>query len=266
MMASCISRFGSGESVWREKSFTSDKSSSQGSFSRVEVKLLDGNPEAPFAVIAPRTAPAGREALPSVLAISGEEQQHVSKFFRAWRAENRLWQVIIPLRPRSGIPYLFDGAGVERVVKLMRRILEDEQGELTPFRVEGDKFHLVGTSNGGASVAAVAAHTPNLVASLTLVTGFIPDSLTDFSRLLTILSIRLYVGDKDEMGHCDCLQEMEQQIRLAGATAELFVLEGARHGNIGLFIDMEEFWQGLEAATPGRAQSQAPCHSLYRHT
>merc|ERR1719408_404186 len=130
----------------------------------------------------------------------------------------------------------------------MRRVLEDKKCELAPFRVESRKFHLVGTSNGGASVAAVAARAPNLVASLTMVTGFVPDSLTDFSRLLTILSIRLYVGDKDEMGHCICLQEMEQQIRLAGAAADLVVLEGARHGNIGQFIDMEEFWRGLEAA------------------
>merc|ERR550537_123168 len=130
----------------------------------------------------------------------------------------------------------------------MRCILEDKEGLLAPFRVECRKFHLIGSSNGGASVAAVAARIPNLVASLTLVTGFVPDSLTDFSRLLTILSIRLYVGDHDEMGHCICLQEMEQQLRRAGAAAELVVLEGARHGDIGQFIDMEDFWRGLEAA------------------
>lgn len=159
-----------------------------------------------------------------------------------------MWQVIVPLRSRSGTPYLFDEAGVEKVLKLMRRVLEDDKCQIAPFRVESQKFHLVGTSNGGASVAAVAAHAPNLVASLTLVTGFIPDTMTDFSRLLTILSIRLYVGDKDEMGHYICLQEMEQQIHEAGAAAELFVLEGVRHGNIGLHIDMEEFWQGLEVA------------------
>merc|ERR1719446_962686 len=162
--------------------------------------MLDGDSAAPFALIAPRGAIRGRQALPTILAISGEEQRHVSKFFRAWQAEKRLWQVIVPLRPRSGIPYLFDEAGVERVVKLMRRILEDKRCDLSPFRIENRKFHLVGTSNGGASVAAVAARAPNLVASLTMVTGFVPDTLTDFSRLLTILSIRLYVGDKDEMG------------------------------------------------------------------
>lgn len=105
-----------------------------------------------------------------------------------------------------------------------------------------------GTSNGGASVAAVATRVPHLVASLTLVTGFVPDCLTDFRSLLTILTIRLYVGDKDEMGHCQALQGMHEQIDNAGGSAQLDILEGARHGNIGHYIDMGAFWDGLEAA------------------
>lgn len=210
---------------------------------------LDGDCAAPYAVIAPPYAPARScRQLPTVLAISGEEQLHVSRFFTAWRAEKKDWQVVVPLRVKSGTPYLFDAAGVERVVQLMERILESMDGEVVPFGVESRKFHLVGTSNGGTSVAAVAARVPHLVASLTLVTGEVPDSLVDFRSLLTIPTIRLYVGDKDEMGHYQALQDMCEEIDKIGGTAQLHILEGARHGNIGHYIDMAAFWEGLQAA------------------
>lgn len=213
----------------------------------VELRYLDGDTSRPFALIAPKGI-LDSKVLPTVLAISGEEQCHVSKFFRAWRAEERRWQVIVPLRQKSGTPYLFDEAGVDIVVELMRRILDDEVAALTPFRVESKKFHLVGCSNGGAAVAAVAARVPLWVASLTMVTGFAPYSLNDYKKLLTILSIRLYVGDMDEMGHHITLKDMEQEILQAGAAVDLVILAGAKHGNIGSHIDMNDFWRGLEEA------------------
>jgi len=164
------------------------------------------------------------------------------------RMSEKDWQVVVPLRVKSGTPYLFDALGVDRVVQLMERILESADGEVVPFGVESRKFHLVGTSNGGTSVAAVAARIPHLVASLTLVTGEVPDSLVDFRPLRTIPAIRLYVGDKDEMGHYQALQDMYEEINKVGGTAQLHVLEGARHGNIGHYIDMASFWDGLHAA------------------
>jgi len=216
--------------------------------SPVKTCYLDGDCAAPFAVIASQFAPArGCRQVPTVLAISGEEQLHVSRFFTAWRAEKKDWQVVVPLRVKSGTPYLFDADGVDRVVQLMERILSKD-GEVVPFGVESRKFHLVGTSNGGTSVAAVAARVPHLVASLTLVTGEVPDSLLDFRSLLTIPTIRLYVGDKDEMGHYQALQDMHGEIDKVGGAAELYILEGARHGNIGHYIDMASFWEGLQAA------------------
>lgn len=185
---------------------------------------------------------------PTVIAISGEEQLHVSKFFRAWRAEARQWQVVVPLRPGRGTPYLFEPQGAQLVLQLMRAILASEDKLLVPHGVEGGRFHLIGTSNGGASVLAAAVRAPELVASLTLVTGFIPAGTDDLGRLAGIPAIRLYVGDADNLGHDVALQDLKQRFDALAVPAELHVLEGARHSNVGQYIDMEAFWQGLEVA------------------
>lgn len=232
-------------------------------YSAVQTRHLDGDAGAPYAFIAPADCPQGAASLPTVLAISGEEQLHVSRFFRAWRAEERGWQVVVPLRRRSGLPYLFEKAGVDFAVALMQRLVTDADCKLLPQRVQGQKFHLVGTSNGGAAVLAAAAQAPELVASLTLVTGFCPKGLADFAPLKVVPSIRLYAGDLDELGHCEALARIKEKLDLTGAFAELFILEGARHGNVGHFIDMEEFWRWLAAhCVPDGAATALPPTSM----
>lgn len=228
----------------------SEEEAASGVYSPIELRAAPEGGGPQFAFIAPgEEAKLSRRVLPTVLAISGEEQCHVSKYFRAWRAEVWEWQVIVPLRSESGTPYLFEPEGIDLVVQLMRRLIAAEaECPLVLFGIEGHKFHLVGTSNGGASVLAVAAKAPELVASLTLVTGFVPRGLHDLSPLAAIPDICLYVGDADEMGHCEALQELKQRLDSLTVPAELHVLPGARHFNIGHYIDMDDFWNRLEAA------------------
>lgn len=209
------------------------------------------------AVMAPEGA-AG--AVPTVLAISGEAQRHVSAFFRAWRAEGRGWQVVVPTRG-ADTPLLFEDEGLDHVVALMQRLVAPGSGEgaspkpeapeagaadVLPL-AEGGKLHLVGTSNGGASVLAAALRAPLLVASLSLVTGFAPEGLGDLAPLRAI-PCRLFAGDQDECGHDKALERLKEQLEEAGCAAELTIFPGARHMNIGHFLDMELFWRGLEAA------------------
>eukprot|EP00928_Gymnodinium_smaydae_P063996 TRINITY_DN47441_c0_g1_i1.p1 TRINITY_DN47441_c0_g1~~TRINITY_DN47441_c0_g1_i1.p1 ORF type:complete len:300 (+),score=58.26 TRINITY_DN47441_c0_g1_i1:88-987(+) len=195
-------------------------------------------------------APLERVTVPTVLAISGEEQLHVSRFIRSLNADKRGWQVLTPLRDRIGTHYLFDPPGVELVVQFMLAALCDNSGAIAPSGIEGGKFHLVGNSNGGAAVLAVASRMPELVASLSLVTGFIPQELEDLSCLKTVPSIHLYAGDKDELGHNIALQGLSEQLEHCGVQAELHILPGVRHGNIGINIDKAAFWRTLEDARP----------------
>jgi predicted esterase len=203
------------------------------------------------AIIAPPvtdTRTARSHKLPTVLAISGEEQMHVSRFFRAWHAERYGWQVVIPLRPKMGTHYLFEPPGLELVKQFVHAVLEDHEGEFLPFGIEQDKFHLVGSSNGGATVLALAAALPELVVSLTLVTGYIPDSLVDLTPLRALPIINLYVGDGDEMGHQERMEELNTVLQDTGVPTAFHLLEGAGHFNIGEYIDMASFWATLEGS------------------
>lgn len=219
-------------------------------FSDFEVReACDGLPA--FAIIAPRPKDVESvQDLPTVFGISGEEQMHVSKFIRSWKVEEKGWQVVVPLRAAMGTPYFFDPGGLEIILDFMRRLLEDKDRILLPFGIEGQKLHVFGSSNGGATALAAAVLMPERVASLTLVTGFVPDIVQDLTPLAAVPSIRLYVGDKDELGHCECLQELKVGIESAGGSAELLVIPGAGHTTIGRRIGPAFFWAGLEAARP----------------
>mmetsp|Transcript_71535 Transcript_71535/g.155415 ORF Transcript_71535/g.155415 Transcript_71535/m.155415 type:complete len:942 (-) Transcript_71535:64-2889(-) len=229
-----------------------------GLFSMFDVRATDVDGAAPWAVIAPQRAQVGHaRELPTILAISGEEQAHVSKFVRAWRAEERGWQVVVPLRSSRRKPLFFEEGGVEAIILVMREIIGNTDREAVPFDVESQKLHLVGNSNGGAAVLAVAARVPELVASVTVVTGFAPPGLTDYWPLRDISHIHFYVGDADELGHCAELQEVAIRLEAVGAQVDFTILPGAGHFNIGQAIDMETFWQELGAAR-NSAKAKAP--------
>ncbi|CAK0895344.1 unnamed protein product [Prorocentrum cordatum] len=205
--------------------------------SAVQARGARGPGTLPFARIVPKGKVARWDdaentgALPTVLAISGEEQLHVSAFFRSWRAEAAGWQVAVPLRPKMGTPYLFDPAGVELVVGFMRELLADRDLKLLPSGVESGGLHLVGCSNGAAAALAAAVAAPELVLSLSLVAGFIPDELKDVSPLRGVQGIQMYVGSKDTT-HLQSLTELKSWLDASGIPSELTVVEGASHGNI----------------------------------
>lgn len=233
-----------------------------GIFSNMEVRAAKGKTPA-YALIAPHASELEEEELPTVVGISGEEQMHVSRFIRSWRAEDRNWQVVVPLRKAMGTPYFFDPQGVEAIVAFIRLLLDDEERQIIPFGVERGKIHLFGSSNGGAAAVAVAARIPELVSSLTVATGFIPDSLQDFLPLAALPLVRLYVGDRDEYGHNTELAKLQRGIELAGGSVEFHLLEGAGHFNIGQAIDLEAFWDGFEGARTKKPPCVGCC--FHRH-
>lgn len=196
---------------------------------------------------------------PTVLAVSGEEQRHVSKFFRSWRAELRGWQVLIPIRPTGhGRPYFFDADGLEPLLKLMQSLIGGSASSgLLPAPVESGQLHLVGTSNGGASVLAAACAAPHLVASLTLVTGFRPDVVRDLEPLRQLPLVRFYAGEKDELGHQRALTAVANKAGALGIRTQLRILRGATHMTIGVHVNQGQFWEELEQARRFATESAA---------
>mmetsp|Transcript_147903 Transcript_147903/g.411942 ORF Transcript_147903/g.411942 Transcript_147903/m.411942 type:complete len:354 (+) Transcript_147903:95-1156(+) len=190
------------------------------------------------------------QPLPTILAVSGEEQLHASLFFRAWRAERRGWQVIVAARESKDTPYLMDKPGLDLLAMLTKNILKGQSPVIHP--VEGARLHLVGTSNGGASVLALAARKPDQIASVSLVTGYVPECLKDFGPLGRVPRIRL-MGSKQDRNN---LQDVLDQLELVRAPVDgLHIVSGANHTNVGEKLDMESFWSWLEASRPeaGRA-------------
>ncbi|CAE8610482.1 unnamed protein product [Polarella glacialis] len=214
-----------------------------------EVELQAGRLR--LAIAAPQAQSAERRPLPTILAVSRGEQRHVAKLFRALRAEQRGWQLLVVMRPLSGdrpdCPDLFEPAGTVLLQQLMQAVLDDKDSELTPFGAMSGVFHLAGMSNGGAAVLALAAKAPELTASLSLVTGFVPD-FVEVKALRTVSPIYFYVGDSDEMSHLELLRKAREGIKAAGGAVHLHVVKDASHFNIGEHLSLDDFWRRLELA------------------
>lgn len=180
---------------------------------------------------------------PVAIAISGEKQQHVSRFFQSWKAENRGWIVACPLRPDDW-PLFFQGSDV-LLQKFASHILDN-------FRAEGNRLHLVGVSNGGHSAFHFATRWPELCHSVTLAPGY------NFWKvdvtLVNGIPIDMYVGDDDELGFTTRMIVLKGHLDQAGHKPDAFLktVNGAGHRTLGQFLKMEEFWQRLELKRPGR--------------
>eukprot|EP00746_Dinoflagellata_sp_MGD_P104758 gnl/MRDRNA2_/MRDRNA2_43515_c0_seq1.p1 gnl/MRDRNA2_/MRDRNA2_43515_c0~~gnl/MRDRNA2_/MRDRNA2_43515_c0_seq1.p1 ORF type:complete len:288 (-),score=54.94 gnl/MRDRNA2_/MRDRNA2_43515_c0_seq1:218-1081(-) len=233
------------------------------------------NPEIDFrvAVIAPErpAAEAPWPALPTIFAVSGEEQRHVSKFFRSWKAEKKGWQVVIPLRPKTCSAMFFEGEGLDLIMSCLTQILQKSIPGIFP--VESSKVHLVGTSNGGASVLAMATHLPSAVASLSLVTGFVPNSIGPemLQQLRSVEGadkvpwIRMFAGDRDRYKQDKELLSLHARLENVldkKNGLQIQILPGVGHSDIGHNLDPDSFWSGFEQAAPGITGTVYRLHAL----
>jgi len=175
---------------------------------------------------------------PVCIAISGEKQMHVSRFFQAWHSNKRGWIVISPLRPPAS-PLFFKAGGISSVHALALSLLDI-------YNVEGGKFHMVGTSNGGSTCFAFGCRWPEMCHSITPVTG--ANLRQDDLRRLQGVPVDMFVGDRDELGFHPAMEEIFKELKRVRHKPEptLTVLPGAGHLNIGQHVAMEEFWNLME--------------------
>jgi hypothetical protein len=223
-----------------------------GKFSKFTVKELEVmNGSMRFAIIAPEIPAtkegADRKPLPTILAVSRGEQRHVARLFRALRAEQRGWQVLVPLRVDSSSPDFFQPPGMQMLQQFINAVLDESNSELVPFSVMSGVFHLVGVSHGAASVLALAAHSPERVASLNMVTGFLPE-FCSLEAIRFLKDVHFYVGEEDEMGHKEYLKDVSIKLKAAGGHPHTHVVKGANHYDITEHLDLEELWRRVEAA------------------
>jgi len=162
------------------------------------------------------------QSYPVLLALppGPQDQQMVQAGLFYWQqGPARGWVVVSPAAPEGQL--FFQGA---------ERYLPELLDEISrTVKVEGDKVHLAGVSNGGLSAFRVALDHPERFASLVTLPGF-PPTQADFDSLdrLRDLPISLFVGERDSNWRSQ-VQTTEMRLKELGARVSLTVMAGQGH-------------------------------------
>jgi predicted peptidase len=163
------------------------------------------------------------KSYPAVLAFSGGPQTMDTvegTVERNWRAEaeRRGYIVVVPAAPAEGV--YFEG-GARIFPEFLKMLLSD-------YKIQDNKFHVAGISNGGISAFHIAASYPQYFISVTGFPGYLPQANEARTQKLANLCLYLHVGELDT----DWLPGMElmyDQFRDAGLNVHFTVEKGQHH-------------------------------------
>ena len=161
---------------------------------------------------------------PAVLAFGGGPQTMntvdgvLSRNFRA-EAEKRGYIVVAPAAPDDQL-FFEDGARIfPEFLKLM----------LADYKIQDNKFHIAGPSNGGIAAFHVAAANPQYFMSVTAFPGFLWEPSPSKLQAISKMCVFMYVGENDEyMWHPEMQKEAEW-LRSRGTVARYTVEKGQPH-------------------------------------
>jgi len=197
--------------------------------------------------------PTGYDAAktyPAIIALGGGPQTMntvdsvLTRNFRA-EAEKRGYIVVAPAAP-DGQLFFKDGARV--VPEFLKMILAD-------YKIQDNKFHVAGPSNGGIAAFHIAAANPQYFLSVTAFPGYMWEPSTAKLQAISKMCVFMYVGELDEyMWHPEMKKEAEF-LRANGTVARYTVEKGQPHrletlagANAGrLFDGFEEAKKGCSA-------------------
>jgi predicted peptidase len=182
------------------------------------------------------------KAYPAILAFGGGTQtmETVDRALRRnWQkeAESRGYIVIAPAAPDDIL--FFQGS--EKIFPGFIVML------LANYKIQGNKFHAAGYSNGGTSAFLIAASYPQYFLSITAFPGYL---LRDTAASLDNISkvcINMYVGELDS-GFRELMRKQFDQFRELGIAANFSIEKGQGHilgtlsgdGSARLFNDFDE--------------------------
>jgi predicted esterase len=161
---------------------------------------------------------------PAILAFGGGPQTMntvdsvLSRNLRV-EAEKRGYIVVAPAAPDDQL-FFEDGARI--FPEFLKLILAD-------YKIEGNKFHIAGPSNGGIAAFHVAAKNPQYFASVTAFPGYMWEPTTAKLQAISKMCVFMYVGELDEyMWHGEMQKEAEF-LRSKGTVAHYTVEKGQPH-------------------------------------
>jgi predicted esterase len=164
------------------------------------------------------------QVYPGVLVFGGGPQTMntvdnvLTRNFRA-EAERRGYIVIAPAAPDEQL-FFEDGARI--FPEFLKTILAD-------YKIQGNKFHVAGPSNGGIAAFHVAADNPQYFLSVTAFPGYMWRPNVAKLQAISKMCIFMYVGEWDRyMWHDEMKKEVEF-LRSKGTVARYTVEKGQPH-------------------------------------
>jgi len=164
------------------------------------------------------------KAYPAILAFGGGPQTMntvdsvLNRNFRA-EAEKRGYIVVAPAAP-NGELFFEDGARI--FPEFLKMILAD-------YKIQDNKFHIAGPSNGGIAALHVAARNPEYFLSVTAFPGYMWEPSSMKLQAISKMCVFMYVGENDEyMWHSEMKKEAEL-LRSKGTVARYTVEKGQPH-------------------------------------
>jgi pimeloyl-ACP methyl ester carboxylesterase len=176
-----------------------------------------------YKVVLPGNYDATR-AYPAILAFGGGPMNmRVADgvLDRIWRAESekRGYIVIAPAAPDGKLFY-------EGGLRVFPQFLD---AMLAEYKVQGGKFHVAGSSNGGLSAFELAYRWPRYFWSVSGIPGMLNEPTPEHIAPLKDLCIYMLVGEFDQVG----VPEMRKQVEAfwaRGFKADYQVAPGQGHG------------------------------------
>jgi len=164
------------------------------------------------------------KAYPAILAFGGGPQTMntvdtvLTRNLRA-EAEKRGYIVIAPAAPDEEL-FFEDGARI--FPEFLRMILAD-------YKIQDNKFHIAGPSNGGIAAFHVAAANPQYFLSVTAFPGYMWQPSPAKLQAISKMCVFMYVGENDPyMWHSEMKKEAEW-LRSRGTLARYTVEKGQPH-------------------------------------
>jgi predicted peptidase len=161
---------------------------------------------------------------PAILAFGGGPQNMntvdsvLNRNFRA-EAEKRGYIVIAPAAPDD---QLFFEEGARIFPEFLKLILAD-------YKIQDNKFHIAGPSNGGIAAFHVAAANPQYFLSVTAFPGYMWEPSVAKLQAISKMCVFMYVGENDEyMWHPEMKREAEW-LRSQRTVARYTVEKGQPH-------------------------------------
>lgn len=192
------------------------------------------------------------KAYPAILAFGGGPQTMnmvdsvLNRNFRA-EAEKRGYIVVAPA---ASDDQLFFEEGARIFPEFLKMILAD-------YKVEDNKFHIAGPSNGGIAAFHVAAANPHYFLSVTAFPGYMWEPSVAKLQAISKMCVFMYVGENDPyMWHSEMKKEAEW-LRSKGTAARYTVEKGQPHRLETLAgPNAWRLFEGFEETKKGCSQSR----------